>query len=134
MTQAIVFPPAVATTLDYLRAQLAGTGDSTTRAVHEIPDPRPDQFVRVLRTGGARHTIVSDAAQLTIECWAQRPDLAEALAQKIRALVNAMPTRSTWVPVYLVEEASGPAELPDPISNQARYTWTVLVHFRGNPL
>jgi hypothetical protein len=133
MTQAIVFPPAVATMIDYLRSQLAHLGDSAP-VVHAIPDPRPGRFVHVLRTGGVRHTVVTDAAQLTLECWADRPDHAEALAQTVRALVNAMSTRSTWATVYLVEEASGPAELPDLISNQSRYTWSVLVHLRGSPL
>lgn len=131
--QAIVFPSAVKTTVDYLRDELAQLGN-TNPVVHSIPATRPARFVRVLRTGGVRHTLVTDGAQLTIECWADRADHAETDAQTVRALINVMPYRATDTIVYLVEELSGPADLPDPLSNQARQTWSVIVHLRGDPL
>lgn len=129
----IVFPSAVTVAIDYLREQLHALGIDD-QVVHSIPNPRPTRFVRVLRTGGPRQTIVTDGAQLTIECWADRADQAEARAQVVRALLYVMPYRATDVTVYLVEELAGPSDLPDPLSNQARQTWSVLVHLRGVPL
>jgi hypothetical protein len=128
VTDYIVFPDTVALLCDYLNAQ---TGIDTGRSV---PHDRTDSstFLRLQRTGGPRHTLVSDAATVIVESWAPTPEEAHDLAQEVRALVNALQGQIVDdVPVYLVNEVSGPADLPDPLSNQSRYTQTFEVHVRG---
>jgi hypothetical protein len=115
----------VATVITYLSTAMPGVD------VHrQVPGARPSQWLRVLRTGGVRHTYVSDAAQLTIEAWADTPADAADLAQLARAHLNAI----VGADAYLVEELGGPADLPDPESQQHRYTWSALVHLRGAAL
>lgn len=100
-----------------------------------VPNPRPARFVRVFRTGGPKQGHVVDAAQMTIECWANRDEDAAALAGIVRALVNAMRGEVLdGVQCYRVDEFSGPADLPDPESAQPRMTWTVAVWLRGSTL
>lgn len=124
----ITFPNAAALVITRLRTALPAL-----TIVHDVPNPRPATFVRVFRTGGPKSTLVTDAAQLTIESWAADADTACTNAEAVRAHVNDLPGRvvgsSTF---YLVEEFSGPAELPDPLSDSRRFTWTAAVHTRGN--
>lgn len=132
----ITFPNSAALVLTRLRTVLP-TQIAPSRTdkgfVHDIPNPRPTIFVRVFRTGGPKATLVTDAAQLTIESWAPDADIACTNAELVRAYVNDLPGKvvggSTF---YLVEELSGPAELPDPLSESRRFTWTAIVHTRGN--
>lgn len=127
MTQLVIFPDAV----DLVRTHLAAALD--VPIVHDVPTPRPPSFVTVRRGGGVRHTIISDAAQLLIESWADRAEDAMDLAQLARAHLNALPGQVLDdTPVYRVEELAGPADLPDPLSDQQRATFTVLVHLRGS--
>lgn len=124
---AIVFPNAAALVITRMRVALPALTFS-----HDVPNPRPVIFVRIFRTGGPRATIVTDAAQLTIESWAPDADVAARNAQLVRAHVNDLPGRVVaGHAFYLVEELSGPAELPDPVSTSRRFTWTALVHVRG---
>lgn len=132
MSGIVVFPDAVAVTLDHLAARLPLHGLDPMPTHREIPEPRPVEFVRVLRTGGVQATIISDAAQLTFEAWAATSDRAHDIAQIVRGIVNDR-SRRVWagVQVHKVEEFSGPQDFPDPTSNQQRYTWTAVVRMRG---
>ena len=120
-------------TITHLRAALPDH-DVTAPVHNEVPNPRPSAFVRVLRTGGPKNNdlpILEDA-QLTVECWADDQPAAAALARVTRALVNGMAgTVISGAQCYQVTEFSGPADLPDPVSDQHRMTWTVAVRFRG---
>lgn len=129
--QPIVFPDAVATVLNHVAAQLPSHGYTGVPTHKNIPTTRPPRFVRALRTGGPRHNLVVDAAQITVECWADTDVAAEDLAQVVRGVVNAMPYNTAC---YRVDELGGPADLPDPASNQSRTTWSVLVYLRGQPV
>lgn len=120
--QPIVFPDAVEVVLDYYATVLPGV-----ESHRQIPASRPTQWLRVLRTGGVRETLVTDAAQITVEAWADTPAAATDLAQLARAHLNA----SLGVIAWRIEELGGPADLPDLESQQHRYTWTALVHLRG---
>lgn len=127
MIGVITFPNAAALVIDRLRTVLTGF-----TVVHDVPNPRPDVFIRVLRTGGPKATLVTDAAQLTFESWAPDADVACSHAELARAHVNDLPGRTVGGhEFYLVSELSGPAELPDPTSNSRRFTWTASVHVRG---
>lgn len=124
---AITFPDAVAVVIGRLRTALPAL-----TFVHEIPNPRPATFIRVMRTGGPRANLVVDAAQLTIESWSPDVDTAVTNAQTVRAQLNALYEQAVNPAIYYIEEFSGPVELPDPLSQSRRITWTAAVHLRGN--
>lgn len=134
MTEVIVFPDVEQVAVDYLDAELSARGD--TASVHTaIPSPRPDRFVRVLRVGGPRRNLVIDEATIVFESWAARAKPSHDLAQLVRALVFAMTGQTIGgVDVKAVGEVGGLANLPDPVSDQARYTFTASVQCRGTAI
>lgn len=127
MIGVITFPNCAALVITRMRVALPAL-----TFAHDVPNPRPDTFVRIFRTGGIKATLVTDAAQLTIESWAPDADTACANAEAVRAHLNDMPGRVVdGHAFYKIEELSGPAELPDPVSKSRRFTWNALVHVRG---
>jgi hypothetical protein len=128
----IVFPDAVSTVIGALNAQLDDLGYANVPVRSKVPNPRPTRFVRVLRTGGPRVNIVTDSAQITVEAWAASDHDAHDLAQAARAVLNSLEgTVTSGATVYGINEFSGPAYLPDPESEQPRYTWSASVNVRG---
>lgn len=126
---ALLFPNAPALVGGHLETALQARGQRAPVSPR-IPNPRPSRFLVVARLGGVRQT-VTDAAQLTVECWEATPDRADDLAQLVRALLAAMAdTVIGGVNVYRVDELSGPQDLPHP-SGQPRRVLNVVVHLRG---
>lgn len=131
MRTPILFPDAAALAIGFLADALDAQGDSAAVS-QDVPDPRPARFVTVTRGGGVRHTLVSDAATLLVECWAATSADAHDLAQMSRALLGSMVGSVVdGVQVYRVDEVGGPQQLPDPLSEQPRYVFTLSAHFRG---
>lgn len=91
-----------------------------------IPTPRASEFIRVMRTGGVKETLISEAAQITVEAWARSEERASYLLSQCRAVLNAADAA-----IYGVREFSGPANLPDPLSAQLRYTMSFQIRARG---
>lgn len=121
-----LFPDSTALIVDYLDGLLG------VPVRHEVPNPRPATFVTVDRGGGTRHTIVTDAPLVLLEAWAASPEAAMDLIQLARAYLHDLPGRVLdGHPVYRVDEAAGPANLPDPLSSQPRAVFTAVVHVRG---
>lgn len=137
MSRTVLFGDLVADAIGMLRTDLPARLATTVDVVHTIGDPRPDTFVRVMRTGGTITTPISETVQLTIEAWALTAEAAHDLCQQCRALVHAWPHgESTYTlahvgAVYRTDELGGPVELPDAESEQRRFTFTVRVHVRG---
>lgn len=124
---AVTFPNAAAVVISRLRTALPAL-----IFVHDVPTVRPSIFIRIFRTGGPRANRVVDGAQLTVESWAPDADIANTNAQAVRAQLNLLPEQTGVTPaIYRVDEFSGPAELPDPVSLSRRFTWTSVVHIRG---
>lgn len=132
MNQEIRFGDIELAVVNRVRARLAAVGDTSTVGT-VIPASRPARFTTVRRTGGpTSEFVVTEWAQITVECWGNTPKQAHDLAQFVRSVIRAMPGQTlTGITVYRVDEFSGPANLPDPESNQARYTWTVSMHVRA---
>ncbi len=134
--EVVVFPDVVEAVTLYLRGELAGRGFTTTVAT-DVPTTRPAELVRVLRTGGVHHAdpgVPVEQAQITVECWAQAGQGdAHDLAQLCRALLFAARGVVEGVLFCRAEEIAGPAYLPDPLSDDPRYTLTVLLTVRGDP-
>lgn len=127
MTTALLYPDAVQVTTNLLRSALTAAG----QPVHvgsQVPNPRPVTFVKVTRTGGPKVLRVVDGAQITVDCWAADAGTAMDLALLARKCIEEMPGTS---PVHRVEEIGGPQDLPDPVSNTPRVTFTVQVQMRG---
>jgi hypothetical protein len=128
----ILFPDAAAAVIGALNAQLPELGFASVPVRSRIPSTRPTRFVLVFRTGGPAVNIVTDLVQLTIEAWASSDAEAHDLAQAARAIVGGLEGSVTGgVTVYSVTEFSGPAYLPDPASDQSRFTWTTSITTRG---
>lgn len=131
MNQVVVFPDAAAVVVGHLRAELAARDDSA-KVGTRVPNPRPARFVRIRRIGGPRLNLVADRPQLSIESWAATEEQAADLAQLCRGLIHAMRgTTVAGVAIYRVTEFAGPAELPDPTSDQPRYVQTFEIAMRG---
>lgn len=101
-----------------------------------VPAVRPAEFVRLVRAGGTAEHVV-DRATVLVESWAGTPQRAAEIAQQTRFELLAAAGRtllsSQGAPaaVYRVDESAGPADLPDPESQQDRVTFTLVVHVRG---
>lgn len=131
MDALILFPDAVSVVIEHLTDTLPDYGE-TCPVVKETPNSRPSRFVQVFRTGGPRHNLVVDGAQLTIECWATTAAEAADLASLVRGALLAVRSDVVGtVTFYKVDELAGPADLPDPQSQQARMTWSVIAYVRG---
>lgn len=101
----------------------------------KVPNPRPSPLVVVRRVGGPRLNPVADDALLTIESWAADPSDAHDLAQLARAHVHALRGQVVaGAAVYRTADAAGPQSLPDPLSDEPRYSFTVSVALRGAAL
>lgn len=132
----ISFPDAAAVVIAYLTDELPSYG--YTAPVHQaVPHTRPSVFVTVRRGGGPRRDMVTDQAQLNVECWSAAGEHAAGrLADTVRALMAALRGQVVGdAVVYTVTEFSGPAPLPDPLeSGHARYVQSFAVAIRGEIL
>lgn len=131
MPPVISFPDPVVIVLRFLVQQLLNLGHPVPMGT-KIPNPRPPEFVLVRRVGGSRQNFVVDAARLAIEAWSTTPGDAADLAEQCRALVLSMQgTVQSSIPIYQVIDVGGPGDLPDPLSDQPRYSFAVEMHIRG---
>lgn len=121
----ILFPDAEAIICEYLSDVL------TEQVVTQIPNPRPETFVQVLRVGGPLRNLVTDEATVTISSFGRLQQEAHDLSQRVRGWLHDLPYESLPNPVYRITEFTGPANLPDPLSDQARYSQTFSVAVRG---
>lgn len=128
--QGVVFGDVAALVIGWVNPRLAAAGHAA-RAGRVVRNPRPATFVTVQRTGGPRLTPVSEAAQITVDAWANNTEAAHDLSQLVRAFIHQMRGEVVdGVQVYDVDEFGGPADLPDPTSEQARYTFTLSITLR----
>ena len=118
----VIFPDIELAVCNVLRNQSLGG----IRVGNKVPTTRPSEFIRVLRTGGVMETIRSEAAQVTVEAWAQTEFRASAILAICRAIIN----RSEGI-VFGAKELSGPINLPDPSTAQIRYTMSFQIRARG---
>jgi hypothetical protein len=130
VTAVLLFPDVTALVTTYLRSVLPVGVSVGTR----VPNPCPLKLVTVRRSGGVREALVTDAAQITLWCFAESEeeafDLASLCRSKIHALRGTVQSGST---VYKVDELQGPVEEPDDLTNKPRYTYTAIIFVRGAP-
>ncbi len=128
----VEFPDAEAVVQAVLLDGLPDYGRGDTAVKTKTPNPRPEEFYVVRRTGGPWRDIVTDVPTIVVESWAQDKPTAAAMAQLARGLLHlASGTVVDGVAIYKVDEFSGPGDLPDPLSGQPRYVQTFAVAMRG---
>lgn len=87
-------------------------------AYAQVPDPRPDAFLTVERTGGIA-TIGIDNPTVAVSAWAETAYEASQLALKVR---DAMLMDAVEIPqIRHVDVGSGPYSDPDSESRMQRY-------------
>ena len=127
----VIFPDTVEALCDYVRTGLDTLGPAIPVGTR-VPKPRPDLFVRIERVGGARRNLAIDEPTVVFEAWGTDEGAAHDLAQQVRALVFGSVRQQTSAGmIYRVAESAGPASLPDPDTDQARFTFTMSVAVRG---
>ena len=99
------------------------------RVATQTPNPRPESFVQVRRTGGAAMNRVVERAQVTVTAWAKSEQAAEALAIICRA--GFLNHYTDMKVVRRVEETGGLYYNPDPETGLPRYTFTVALTVRA---
>lgn len=122
----VVFPVAEALLVSAL-SPLVGVPVSA-----EVPNPRPETFVRVERVGGTRRDVVTDLPMVVVECWAPTKEDAASLARATHAHVHALAQTEvdgSWI--RAVADVGGPQSFPDPTSRSPRYQFTVQMQTRG---
>lgn len=126
--QVIVFPDAATIITTDLNDQLANFGSSAP-VYGAVPNPRPNLFVVVRRVGGPSRDIVIDDALITVDAYGPDSGDAHDLAQLCRGITHTMPGR---VPqIRKVVDVGGPSDLPDPLTDLPRFTFTIQVSTRG---
>jgi len=132
MVYVALFPDAPEEIAGIIQARLLAGFGRTVDVVNRIPNPRPAVFVRVLGVGGVRRDQVTDIPTLAVEAWGSLRTGAADLAQQVRAIIHSLEGGTfTGFTVQGVEEFAGPADLPDPLSDQFRYTATYAVTIRS---
>lgn len=126
MAEIVTFPDAEALVVAALNAEFPGRGETDLKAHTRVPKERPDEFVRIIGGGGPDETKVSEAAQITIEGWAQTESRAYEICDLARAIVRSQDSEIRGARGF-----SYPQNLPDPVSDQVRYTSTGDVRVWG---
>lgn len=122
-------PDAVRIVVDHLEAaSLALIGARVYG--FELPPSPVFPAVRVLRIGGAN--VVQerlDGARLQIEVWGGTAEEAWDATAAVRAeLWDLEATTAGTGTVTGIQELSGPAWLPDPRTERARWTWDIRLY------
>lgn len=113
------FPAATGLWFEYLSGIYAPVRVSNK----VLPDAK---FIRVRRTGGTVRDLVTDNAQMTIECYAPDDKQAEEFAMDVRHTVHNTAGRSLGNGIVCkgITEYSGPYEDPDENHGSSRFSWT----------
>ena len=92
----------------------------------DVPDPRPDRFVRLVNSGSERRTIVHRDTRITVECWNEGGSAsASADAEAVYVALDdwdLVPDFDGWT--------SSPYAQPDPDTGCPRYVMTCVVRHR----
>lgn len=133
MVHVALFPDAPERIADAIEVRHRAAFASALDTFNRTPNPRPLEFVKVLGVGGVRRDPVTDQPTLAVEAWAATRTRASALAQEVRAVLYAL-VGATFAGYSIqdVVEFAGPADLPDPLSDQFRYSATYAVTIRSD--
>lgn len=137
MSELIVFPDVEQEAADHLtNAFSSSEAFSDVIAAGRVPNPRPARFVRVRATGGQQLSINVDQPTVVVEGYADTDtDAAELTALATAILLQAGRDRQLGRAAVVspgIAVIGRPQNLPDPVTDQARYTATLTVALRGS--
>lgn len=127
------YPDVEQVVIEYLRTAFIGRVEVFLAGAvvgNFIPSPRPDRYVSVRRVGGVQVHPTVDLPLVDVQTWAPTWEEAHDLAAWCRA---ALYTMQLSTPVYRIRDFTGPTSVPDPLSDQPRYLFTVELAVRGVP-
>lgn len=96
-------------------------GATGIKAVLEVPEDRPTEFISVEMTGGTRERLCIQHASLAVQSWAQTRQRAAEIARLVEHAAPGL----TEEPNIFRAVANGTYRWPDPDSRQARYQTNV---------
>lgn len=132
MAYVALFPDAAERIADAIQVRHRAAFASQLVTTNRTPNPRPAEFVKVIGVGGVRRDLVTDVPTLAVEAWASSRSRASALAQEVRAIVHSLAGATfAGYSIQDVAEYAGPGDLPDPLSDQSRYSATYAVSIRS---
>lgn len=137
MSDLIVFPDVEQEACDHLTAAFAASeAFSDVIAVGRVPNPRPRRFVRVRTVGGQQLSIMVDQPTVVVEGYADTDTDAAELTALAAAIVMQAGRDGHLGRAAVVSPGVAiigrPQVLPDPVTDQARYTATLTVALRGS--
>jgi hypothetical protein len=118
-------PPEVIVPKSAVGAALAILAPTNAKPATKAPKQYTTSFIRLSRVGGGMENMVTDGANLLVECFAPDGVQAETLANHARALFAASVT-GVFAGAYIRwwEETSGPVDFHDPDTEWSRYQFT----------
>lgn len=127
MNTPVIFDDAVAGVAYWLRTEM-----SDTTVIGQLVETRPAEFVLVRRAGGQQATVTTERPLIIVESWAATDVAAHDLGQTCRAHCQRLRGQTVdGIQFYRVAEVGGFVPLPDPASDQYRYTFLIEAHVRG---
>lgn len=140
MPELLISADAETATIAELSAKLPQHGyPQLTEPQHTVgtklptAEPRPPDFVRVLRVGGTGRDLVSDQHTVTLEGWSNDEQRASDLTALAAAIVIAAAQAGELggVTCYTASGGGVPANLPHPtVTDRFRFTTTISVALR----
>lgn len=92
-----------------------------------VPNPRPERFYTVERTGGASDRFI-DWPQIAVQAWAGSRSQAAVMASRARMAALKL-RKEPWCASVVL---GGLYDFPDPDSRQARYQFTLEIGVMSN--
>jgi hypothetical protein len=133
VAQVVTFANPAQVVWEFLTAQLPARGFNV-KATGLVPNPRPTEFVRVRLGGGTSVDIITDEPTVFVESFAATYNRAQDLSAMCHSLILAAGREGrfgTGRYTRGVEVISRPQDLPDPVTEQPRYSATYAVKLRG---
>lgn len=125
-SEVVIFGDPEAAARTWLNPRLSPVKVST-----EVPDVRPNEFVKVTLTGGFDANLITENPQLTFECWAATSVRASEICRLVKAHLKAMNGETVnGVFVRGVRTVGAPASFPDPQTSLPRYQYTAELNCR----
>lgn len=131
MSQLVVSPDVEGMAVAALNAEFEVRMPGVTWGT-KIPRERPAKFGRLMLSGGTEETMITDQVQLIVEGWAEGVTAEKDAGDITRLGVAALKALDGIL--YGGFTIGHPANLPDPVTSQTRYTALVGVRVRGTVL
>lgn len=134
MAERVDFPDPEGVLCAYLTAQNVTGTYAGVKASTKVPATRPSRFLRVFSVGGFDQNMVTAVVRFAVEGWGETEVVAAGLCGRAVAQIKSAALAGVMgsATVTFVNVVSRPQNLPDPQTDQARYTATVEIAMRAS--